>query len=126
MNMKDSVLQNVRVAVGLDEDTSDYDVELLMHVNSAIGKLNQVGVGRFVVITDTTTTWEDVQDPNQTEGNKYFKMVPLFVAISTKLLFDPPPPSSAQYHSENADQILWRLKVAYEEPVVKDGVVDES
>lgn len=116
MDVNESILRDIRVAVGLSADTSDFDTELLMHINGAIGKLNQNGVGNFLVVQNEEQKWIDLQNPLQLEGNFYFSMVPLFVTISTKLLFDPPPPSSVQYHAENAEQILWRLKVAYEEP----------
>lgn len=117
MDINASILEDIRIAVGLPSDSVDFDTDLLMHINASIGKLNQNGVGNFVVVTDATTTWADLQNPLQVDGNLYFQMVPLFVAVSTKLLFDPPPPSSVQYHAQNADQLLWRLKVAYEEPL---------
>lgn len=119
MDINASILKDIRVAVGLSSDTVDYDTDLLMHINGAIGKLNQAGVGNFLVVENEGQIWEDLQDVTQIEGNKYFPMIPLFITISTKLLFDPPPPSSVQYHSQNADQILWRLKVAYEVPYVE-------
>jgi hypothetical protein len=111
-----SILEDIRVAVGLDATTSDYDTDLLMHINSAIGKLNQNGVGNFIVVNDDTPTWGDLQNPEQVEGNKYFQMIPLFVTLSAKMIFDPPPPSTIQYYQLNIDQTLWRLKIAYEEP----------
>lgn len=115
MDVSKSILEDIRVSVGLESTVIDFDTDLLMHINSAIGKLNQNGVGNFIVVENDTSTWGDLQDPLQTDGNKYFKMVPLFITLSTKLLFDPPPPSSVQYHASNADELLWRLKVAYEE-----------
>lgn len=118
MDVTRSILKDIRDSLGLASDDSSFDTELLMHINSAISKLNQNGVGKFLVVTDDKPTWGDLQDPLQTEGNKVFQMVPLFIKIDTKLLFDPPPPSSVQYHSSNADQLLWRLKIAYEEPYV--------
>jgi hypothetical protein len=121
LDVTKSILQDIRVAVGLSADTADFDTELLMHINGAIGKLNQNGVGNFLVVQNEEQKWVDLQNPLQVEGNKYFASVPLFVAISTKLLFDPPPPSSVQYHAENAEQILWRLKIAYEEPYIVTG-----
>lgn len=114
MDQPESILMDVREAVGLTRSSSDFDSELLMHINSAIGKLNQNGVGNFIVVENDQTTWMDLEDPNQVDGNVYFKMIPLFVSLSTKILFDPPPPSSVEYHSKSVDEILWRLKVAYE------------
>ena len=118
MDVNQSILQTVRVAVGLSNDTVDFDTELLMHINGAIGKLNQNGIGKFLVVNDEESKWIDLQDDTQVEGNKYFQMVPLFIALSTKLLFDPPPPSAVQTYQNNIDQALWRLKIAYEEPYV--------
>lgn len=114
MDVTKSILQDIREAVGLESTVTDFDTDLLMHINSSIGKLNQNGIGNFIVVTDDTSTWNDLMDPNQIDGNYYFKMVPLFIMLSTKLLFDPPPPSSVQYHASNAEQLLWRLKIAYE------------
>lgn len=115
MDVNASILQDIRVAVGLSADTADFDTDLLMHINSAIGKLNQNGVGNFIVVNNDQTKWIDLQNPLQIEGNKYFQLIPLFMTLSTKLLFDPPPPSSVQYHAQHIDELLWRLKVAYEE-----------
>ena len=108
-------MEDIRVAVGLSKDTVDFDTELIMHINSGIGKLNQNGIGLFIVVTDVSKTWGDLQDPLHVEGNKYFAMVPLFITLSTKILFDPPPPSTVEYYANNIDQTLWRLKLAYEE-----------
>jgi len=124
LDLTKSILEDIRVAVGFDRYTNDFDIDLIMHINSAIGMLNQNGVGNFIVVTNEEQVWGDLQNPLQTAGNQYFQMVPLFIAISTKLLFDPPPPSSVQYHASNAEQILWRLKIAYEEPYVEPTIVD--
>lgn len=126
MDMNDSILKDVRVAMGLSADSVDFDTDLLMHINGAIGKLNQNGVGNFLVITNENQKWIDLQNPLQVEGNKYFQMIPLFITLSTKLLFDPPPPSSVQTYKEHLDQSLWRLKVAYEEPYVAVMLDTES
>ena len=125
MDVNKSILQDIRSAVGLDANTSDFDTDLLMHINSAIGKLNQNGVGNFIVVEDEDMTWGDLQNPDQVEGNKYFQMIPSFIMLSTKLIFDPPAPSAVQFYQMNIDQTLWRLKLAYEEPYVTP-VVDSD
>lgn len=120
VELTDKILTDIREAIGLSSEPSPFDNDLLMHINGAVGKLNQNGVGFPVVVTNTTT-WEELQDPSQTEGNKYFQMVPLFITLSTKVIFDPPPPSSVEYHSKMIDDLLWRLKIAYEEPTISDA-----
>jgi hypothetical protein len=126
VDVNNSILQDIRVAVGLSSDTADYDTELLMHINSAIGKLNQNGVGKFLVVNDELDKWIDLQDETQVDGNKYFQMIPVFVALSTKIIFDPPPPSAVPVYQDNLNQSLWRLKIAYEEtytaPVINNDL----
>lgn len=118
MDLNNSILKDIRESVGLSADDDNFDKELLPHINSAIGKLNQNGVGTFIVINDESKTWGELRDLTQTWGNIYFQLVPLFITLSTKILFDPPPPSSVEYHSKSADELLWRLKIAYEKPYV--------
>lgn len=114
MNLENSILEDIRLAMGLAKTDPSFDTDLLMHINAAIGKLNQNGVGKELVVIDTDDIWDDLQDPTQADSNNSFKMVPLFIALSTKLLFDPPPPSSVQLHQSSIEQLLWRLKMAYE------------
>lgn len=124
MELTDSILADIREAIGLSSEPSPFDKDLLMHINASIGKLMQNGIGLPVIVTETTT-WAEFQNPTQTYGNQFFQMVPLFVTLSTKLLFDPPPPSSVEYHKESIEQLLWRLKFAYEEPYVAPVVTEE-
>lgn len=125
MKLEHSILEDVREAVGLNRTVSDFDTDLLMHINSAIGKLHQNGIGTVLVVTDSSATWRDLQDPTQIEGNKYFQMIPMFIVVSTKIIFDPPPPSTVEYYNRSIDESLWRLKVAYENPIVtKTPILD--
>jgi hypothetical protein len=116
LELTNSILKDIRVAVGLTADTIDFDGELIPHINSAISELNQVGIGKPLVVVDDKQLWGDLQDPLQTSGNLSFQMVPQFIGLSTKILFDPPPPSSVQFYASNIERLLWRLKFAYEEP----------
>lgn len=114
MSEDESILKSVRSTVVGTPDNADFDRELLNHINSSIAKLNQNGIGNFIIVKGEDETWGDLKDPLQLEGNKYFKMVPLYISLSTQLLFDPPPPSNVQYHSDSSKELLWRLKIAYE------------
>lgn len=117
MDESNSILKDVREALGVGRDVLDFDTEILMHVNSAVGTLTQNGVGLPVVITNDTTTWGELKNPNQVLGNVYFHLVPSYILMNTKIVFDPPPPSAVEHFSKTIDQLLWRLKTAYEEPL---------
>jgi hypothetical protein len=114
LDLTKSILKDVRETVGSGAESPDFDTELLMHINAAVGKLNQAGVANFIVVRDETDTWGDLQDPLQIVGNKYFHMIPLYISLSTKLIFDPPPPSAVEYQTKQVEELLWRLKIAYE------------
>lgn len=117
MELENSILEDVREGLNAP---ADFDKELIMHINGALGILNQNGVGSMVNVTGVEQTWNDLQDPLQVEGNKLFHMVLLFIVLSTKVIFDPPPPSTVAYYSGHIDQILWRLRVAYEVPPINN------
>src|SRR5699024_1163327 len=113
--IEDSILETVRDFI-VGKGNKEFDNELIPHVNSNIAKLTQAGVGnKNVIVLNEDVKWIDLKDEKQTKGNEYFYMVPLFVILSTQILFDPPPPSNVEYHSNSAKELLWRLKIAYEE-----------
>lgn len=112
--IENSVLQSVRAALGLDPLDNSFDYELIMHINTAFATLNQNGVGSIIQIIDERATWDSFKDPSQMVGNTMFEMVKTYVSLKTKILFDPPPPSSVAYHIASVDELLWRLGVAYD------------
>lgn len=114
MNYEDSILKDIRSYVVGDLENGEFDNELVMHINSSISTLNQNGIGKFVIVKGEEEKWEDLMDITQVLENDSFQMVPLYIALSTQLLFDPPPPSNVEYHSNNARELLWRLKIAFE------------
>lgn len=109
-NINESILKEVREGVNAPEE---FDKELIIHINSALGTLYQNGVGHPLFISDDTSTWSDLIDEKQVEGNKMFSIVPLYIMMSVKIVFDPPPPSIVEYYKNHISELLWRLKVAY-------------
>ena len=109
-----SILYTTRTAIGLEPEDSAFDEEIKAHINTTLAILKQNGIGRGIVVTDESQTWEDFKDPLQIDGNEYFYMVPLYVFTKTKLVFDPPPPSNVAYYKDYTAEILWRLRAAYD------------
>lgn len=59
--MSESILNSVKALVNLTEDNTDFDKELIIHINAAFSTLHQLGVGpnpQFK-ITGSSETWEE-------------------------------------------------------------------
>ena len=109
-----SILGSVRIAQNLPIEDESFSEEIKMHLNAALSILNQNGIGRPLTVTGLDAKWGDFKDDSQVEGNEHFNMVPMFVQMRVKILFDPPPPSNVQYYNNYIEELLWRLRTAYE------------
>lgn len=115
MEMDGSILERIRDSVGLTKDNEEFDTELINHINMSIVKMHQNGVpvNKFMITKDTT--WgELLTDPEAVVSSNHMGLIPTFMSLNVKLLFDPPPPSSVEFHVRSMDELLWRLKIAYE------------
>lgn len=126
MTVETSILKSVRSAVGLDAEDSSFDLELLMHINGSIMILHQNGIGMPIHVEDEEAVWDDFKNPMQADANPMFSAAKTFIFIKTKILFDPPPPSTIKYMAEAADEYLWRLRESFDvglsEVIVEDDV----
>ena len=114
MSYTQSILDTVRGAMGLVEDDSSFDPELIIHINSHLATLYQNGVGLPIVVEDSTALWSDLKD--ESKNNDMFEQIKTYIFLRTKLLFDPPPPTTAKYMDEAATELLWRLRCHYDVP----------
>lgn len=108
--MNNSILRDVRVGMGAEEDYTFFDDDLIIYINMALNELNQVGVGikGFVVSKVGAETWADFLGGSRTD----LSGVKSYVIAKTKLVFDPPASSYAcDYIKKQADETLWRLNV---------------
>lgn len=121
MPQSTSVLKSVRGAMGLGPDNEAFDHELILHVNAAFADLNQNGIISETMVQDEKDSWADFSKESE-ELNVMFEQVKLYVYLKTKLLFDPPPPSTGEYMNERINELLWRLRETYD----KGGETIES
>lgn len=108
------ILRSTRSALGIGDDTTAFDPELLLYINSALAILGQNGCGNLQMEVSEATTWADFKDATQTNGNDFFSLVPVYVYTRTKILFDPPPPSNVEYFNGYINELIWRIKIAFE------------
>lgn len=85
--MDNSILDTIKKPLGASSDDTSFDADIIMHINSTLLALTQMGVGPTTgfYIQDNTTKWSEyVNDPFIT------KPLETYVYIKVRLVFDPP------------------------------------
>lgn len=108
----ESILTSIKKMLGIDEEYTHFDADIIMHINSVLMILTQLGVGpeEGFVIEDDTSTWVDfIPEANAAQ----LHAVKSYIYLKVKLIFDPPL-SSAVIDSINRQiaEFEWRLNVA--------------
>ena len=112
--MEESILTSIKKLLGIEEEYDHFDMDLIMHINSVLMGLTQIGVGpnEGFVIEDASAVWSDfIPDVTKLQATKSY------VHLRVKLLFDPPS-STAVIEAMNRmiAEFEWRLNVAVETP----------
>ena len=106
------MLTSVKKMLGITEECKDFDPDIIMHINSALMILTQLGVGpeEGFYIEDDSSFWDDfVKDISKLEAIK------TYVYMRVRLMFDPPTSSSAMESTKNImNELEWRLNIAGE------------
>ena len=109
----ESILTSIKKMLGIPEEYDHFDPDLIMHINSVLSILTQIGVGpsEGFRIEDDLATWEDFLD-NDTD----YEAVKSYVHLRVKLLFDTSTLSSAVIESMNRmiGELEWRLNAIAE------------
>lgn len=107
--MYTSILEDVKKACQIPEFDEGFDVELIMHINTALMTLSQLGIGPAggVFITGPEDTWASI-----IEGDTEIEGVKTYVFLKVKLAFDPPSSSFVLESYKNMiAELEWRLNV---------------
>lgn len=108
----DSILTSVKKTLGIVEEYTHFDPELILHINSVFMILNQLGVGPEggFSISDASAVWSDFFG-ERTD----IDAVKTYMGLKVRLLFDTTA-SSAVIESLNksANELEWRINVQAE------------
>lgn len=110
----DSILTSVKKLLGISKDYTQFDDDIIMHINTVLMNLTQLGVGpeEGFFIEDDSAEWFDFVD---TEETTEFNAVKTYIYLKVKLLFDPPLSSSVvESMNRMISELEWRLNVAAE------------
>jgi len=90
--MDDSILDTVKEQLGIDRDNHDFDRDLILTINSVFFILYQEGLTDGVFeIRDNTKKWDELL--LNSEKPLALNSIIRWVALRTRLLFDPPASS---------------------------------
>ena len=108
----DSILTSVKKLLGIEEDYTHFDADIIMHINTVFMILNQLGVGpdEGFSITDKTSVWDDYIVDLQN-----FEAVKSYMFLKVKMLFDPPTGSAVtESYNRTISELESRLNIAAE------------
>lgn len=107
--MNTSILNTIKQMLGLASDYTVFDTDIIVHINTSLSILRQLGVGpsQGFSITGATETWGNFLG---TATN--LEEVKTYIYLKVKKLFDPPSNSSlVEAYNNEAKELEWRMNV---------------
>src|SRR5687768_4876462 len=107
-----SILDSIKKVLGVGNQDTSFDTDIIMHINSVFSTLNELGIGpdEGFFIEDSDSLWDDFL-----LGDPRWNAIKSYMYLRVRQLFDPPTTS---YHASSlADQIKeleWRLSTRRE------------
>ena len=109
----ESILTSIKKLLGIAEEYTHFDNDIIMHINSVFMTLTQLGVGpsEGFYIEDDSAEWIDfIDDPTKLQAVK------TYVYLKVKLIFDTASVGSSTHASyeRQPQELEWRHNVAAE------------
>ena len=121
----ESILTSIKKMLGIAEEYTHFDADIIMHINSVLMTLTQLGVGPAsgFYIEDETTSWTEFI-PDMTK----LQAVKTYVYLKVRLVFDPSSLGSATLaaYERQIQELEWRLNVSAEDSGIEydDPTID--
>ena len=104
----ESILTSIKKLLGIQEEYTNFDNDIIMHINSTFSTLTQLGVGpsNGSSIKDKSSTWDEFISDTRLE------CVKSYIYLKVKLLFDPPSTSAVMDSiNRQINEYEWRINV---------------
>lgn len=112
--MDNSILHSIKKLLGPSAEDTNFDVDIIMHINTAFSVLYQLGVGPTTgfSISDESKLWSDFL-PDSAK----LEMVKTYVYLKTRLYFDPPSTGVLiDAINRQISELEWRINAAVDPP----------
>ena len=110
-----SILSDVKKGIGLDADYDAFDTDIIMHTNTVLRIVNQLGIGKlgYVISSEDPGSWSTFLGPRENELSE----VKTYIYAKVRLIFDPPSVGSHVTALENiVKELEWRMNVQIDPP----------
>lgn len=110
--MSNSILTSTKKVLGIDDSYTEFDLDVIMHINTVLNTLTDLGIGpaEGFMIEDKNAEWSAFVG-----NNVNLNSVKTYVYLRVRLLFDPPTTSfTIAAHQEQIKELEWRLNVRRE------------
>jgi hypothetical protein len=106
--MIDSILITIKKMLGIQDEDKFFDQDIIVHINSVLNILYQVGVNSMdkpFSISGASESWSDFWSDSET-----LPMVKTYIYLRVKLIFDPPASSAVQEAiKQECSELIWRI-----------------
>lgn len=113
----ESILTSIKKLLGITEAYEHFDSDIVMHINTSLSTLSQLGVGPSTgfFIEDKLATWNDFV-PNSVLAN----LAKQYVYLKVRLVFDPPQSSTViEAMNRQISELEWRMNVEVGSAITK-------
>lgn len=113
----DSILDSVKKMLGIDSEYTQFDADIIMHINSVFMMIKQLGVGpsEGFSITGREETWDDYFQGTEVASVK------TYMYLQVRLLFDPPTVGSVvSSYEKQVAELGWRIMIEGDTIAIRD------
>lgn len=111
--MESSILKSIKKILGIGLDDDSFDLDIVIHINSAFSTLQDLGIGPVAgfVIEDDEASWDDLG----INDLAILSELKTCIYLQVRLLFDPPATSYLiDALTRQLTEHQWRLSVKRE------------
>ena len=116
VKVEDSILLSIKKLLGMDPiEFTQYDTDLIIHINTIIEFLNQLGVDipEGFKINNENALWSDYL--NKPEYNGIKDSIKNYIYLRVRLIFDPSTNSSLLNSiNDTIKELEWRIRTYIE------------
>lgn len=124
--VRESILNSIKKMLGIYQDVTSFDDELILHINSVIASLSQMGIGPSnseYRITNSSNVWTELLS-----DDKRLESVKTYIYMKVRLIFDTPPQSSLiDAYERQIKEFEWRNFVIKDnDRITEEALLEDS